>query len=86
MKKRNATGKKSLLAAASLVGALIAPTAATCADSELTVAEAKAIAKEAFLWGMHPVAIYHLRYNFVQNDKSPRLVGVNRLSWDRSPM
>ena len=86
MKKRNATGKKSLLAAASLVGALIAPTAATCADSELTVAEAKAIAKEAFLWGMHPFAIYHLRYNFVQNEKNPRLVGINRMVWNRPPI
>ena len=25
--------------------------------------DARAVAKEAFLWGMHPVAIYHLRYN-----------------------
>ena len=35
--------------------------AATSADEKLTPAEAKEIAKEAFLWGMHPVAIYQLR-------------------------
>ncbi len=53
--------------------------------SKLTPTEARSMAKEAFLWGMHPVAIYHLRYNFAQNEKSPRFVGINRLSWDRKP-
>ena len=52
---------------------------------ELTAAETRAIAKEAFLWGMHSVAIYHLRYNQTQNEKSPRFSGVNRLSWYRTP-
>jgi hypothetical protein len=60
--------------------------AATSADEKLTPAEAKEIAKEAFLWGMHPVAIYHLRYNYAQNEKSPINVGINRLGWDRTPM
>ena len=49
----------------------------------LSPQEARAIAKEVFLWGMHPVAIYHLRYIHVQNDKSPAYVGVGRLSWER---
>ena len=53
--------------------------------AKLTPAEARSIAKEVFLWGMHPVAMYHLRYNFAQNEKSPRYVGINRLSWDRQP-
>jgi hypothetical protein len=53
---------------------------------QVTAAEARAIAKEAFLWGMHPVAIYHLRYNQAQNEKSPRFSGINRLSWYRKPM
>ena len=57
--------------------------AATSADEKLTTAEAKEIAKEAFLWGMHPVAIYHLRYNFAQNELNPRAAGINRLSWFR---
>jgi hypothetical protein len=52
----------------------------------LTPTEARSIAKEMFLWGMHPVAIYHLCYNYAQNEKSPRYVGINSLSWDRKPM
>jgi hypothetical protein len=60
--------------------------AATGADEKLTPAEAKEIAKEAFLWGMHPVAIYHLRFNFAQNELNPRAAGINRLSWFREPM
>lgn len=55
-------------------------------QKQLTAAEARAIAKEAFLWGMHPVAIYHLRYNQAQNEKRPRFTGANRLSWYRKPM
>lgn len=51
---------------------------------QLTAAETRVIAKEAFLWGMHPVAICHLRYNQAQNEKSPRFIGINRLSWRRS--
>jgi hypothetical protein len=46
--------------------------------------EARAIAKEVFLWGMHPVAIYHLRYNHVQNERSPYYVGLGRLRWERA--
>jgi hypothetical protein len=53
---------------------------------QVTTDEARAIAKEAFLWGMHPVAIYHVRYNQVQNEKSPRFTGINRLSWYRKPL
>jgi hypothetical protein len=50
--------KTNLIHAASFVAVLLAPLAATSADEQLTPAEAKEIAKEAFLWGMHPVAIY----------------------------
>jgi hypothetical protein len=53
---------------------------------QLTTAEARAIAREAFLWGMHPVAIYHLRYNQAQNERSPRFTGINRLYWYRKPL
>jgi hypothetical protein len=52
----------------------------------MTPDEARDIAKEAFLWGMHPVGIYHLRYNFTQNELNPRAAGINRLSWFRRPM
>ncbi|MBX3436071.1 MAG: DUF1254 domain-containing protein [Planctomycetaceae bacterium] len=68
-----------------LVG-LVCGRAAAQENKPLTLAEAKAIGKEAFLWGMHPVAIYHLRYNTAQNEKSPRFGGVNRMHWDRKPM
>ena len=54
--------------------------------NNLTPEEARSIAKEAFLWGMHPVGIYHLRYNYAQNEKSPRYGGINRVSWERTPM
>ena len=59
---------------------------ATGAPAALTADEAKAIAKEVFYWGMHPISLYHLRYNYVQNEQSPRFVGLNRLSWERKPM
>ncbi len=58
----------------------------TSADEKLTPAEAKEIAREAFLWGMHPVAIYHLRFNFAQNELNPHAAGINRLSWNRTPL
>jgi hypothetical protein len=56
------------------------------AADPLTPAEARTIAKEAFLWGMHPIAIYHLRFNQAQHEQSPKFVGVNRLSWYRQPI
>lgn len=52
----------------------------------VTPEEAKNIAKEAYLWGIHPVAIYHFRYTYAQNEKSTRYAGVNRIQWDRKPM
>lgn len=52
----------------------------------LTTEEARAIGKEVFLWGMHPVAIYHLRYIHAQNEASRRYVGVNRLLIERKPI
>src|SRR5262245_53801843 len=55
-------------------------------ESDITPAEAREIAKEVFLWGMHPVAIYHLRYNRTKNKKDPKHADVNRLHWDRKPI
>ena len=78
--------KTTLIHAALFVAVLLTPLAATGADEKLTPAEAKEIAKEAFLWGMHPVAIYHLRFNFAQNELNPRAAGINRLRWDRTPL
>jgi len=79
-----------------LTGAVIAPTLtfggfipkpaqANPATAPLTPKEARAIAREVFLWGMHPVALYHLRYIHAQNPKSPRFVGLNRFKWSRQP-
>ena len=62
------------------------PAPKTERQSELSSEEARSIAKEAFLWGMHPVAIYHLRYNYSQNDLSPIKVGLNRIAWFRKPL
>lgn len=75
-----------LVAAAFLLGVFLASTAAIAADETLTAAEARQIGKEVFFWGMHPVGIYHLRYNFAQNELNPRAAGINRLSWFRTPM
>ena len=55
--------KTTLIWAAWFVAVLLAPPAATGPDGKLTPAEAKEIAREAFLWGMPPVAIYHLVYS-----------------------
>src|SRR5262245_6214545 len=73
------------LTAASLLPPTLQSAVAQTA-SPLTSDEARAIAKEAFFWGMHPVAIYHLRYNTAQNEQSPKYVGINRLTWDRKPL
>ncbi len=54
------------------------------ASSQISPDEARAIAKEVFLWGMHPIAIYHMRYNYVQNEKSPYYAGLGRLRWERA--
>ncbi|MNO59083.1 hypothetical protein D3C76_496630 [compost metagenome] len=77
----------SLLASLATAAALAYTTVAPAAEPKpaVTPEEARAIAHEAFLWGMHPVAIYHLRYIHAQNEKSPRFVGVNRLKWSRAP-
>jgi hypothetical protein len=80
----------TLLAAASAtpllgISAYKASADAKPADLPLTPEQAREIAREAFLWGMHPVAIYHFRYNLVQNEQNPRYVGLNRLRLARAP-
>src|SRR5262245_33760527 len=57
------------LAAPAVLPALTAVTENSSAqtNSPLSPDEARAIAKEVFFWGMHSVALYHLRYNTVQN-------------------
>lgn len=76
---------------AALMGAATAPSLAVGVTSaaaqtslQLSPDQARAIAKEIFLWGMHPVAIYHMRYNHAQNEKRPSYVGLGRLKWERA--
>jgi hypothetical protein len=85
------TTRRSVLASSSLLGFAAAERsypalAQQTSPGVQTPGALKAIDKDAFLWGMHPVAIYHLRYNQAQNEKSPEYVGINRLRWCRKPM
>jgi hypothetical protein len=84
--RRETINSFAIAATASAATFAFIPPAAAQRSESLTPDEARAIAKEAFFWGMHPVSIYHLRYNTVQNDKSPGFVGVNRLRWFRKPL
>ena len=81
-----ACARAMLSVAAVLLFAGCGPARDSVSSANLTPDEARSLAKEAFLWGAHPVGIYHLRYNYVQNEQSTRYVGINRLGWDRSPM
>jgi hypothetical protein len=81
------TRRASLFGSAAIAAAAVTNGSQALADNRLlTSDEARVIAKEAFLWGMHPVAIYHQRYNTAQNEQSPKFVGLNRLSWYRKPI
>ncbi|SNT40317.1 DUF1254 domain-containing protein [Tropicimonas sediminicola] len=73
------------LTAAAVVGARPEGAQAQAAQ-DLTTDEAREIGREVFLWGMHPVALYHLRYNFAQNEQNPLNYGINRLNWNRTPL
>ena len=84
--RRETINSFAIAAAASAAPfAFISPAAAQ-PNASLSPDDARAIAKEVFLWGMHPVAIYHLRYNQGQNEQSPKFTGINRLSWYRKPI
>ncbi len=72
-----------LTGAGMVLAATVSSPVSAEASETLSVPEARAIAKEVFLWGMHPVAIYLLRYNSVQNETNPQLIGLNRMGWRR---
>src|SRR5262245_53594824 len=61
--RRQAFGALAVAATAPAVPLALTQHAVAQASAPLSPEEARAIAKEVFLWGMHPVAIYHLRYN-----------------------
>src|SRR5262245_9081271 len=77
--------RETLLMSAAAAAATASPAFAQTGAS-LSPEEARSIAKEALLWGMHPVAIYHLWYNQAQNQQNPRYTGINRLNWLRKPL
>jgi hypothetical protein len=84
--RRETINSLAIAATASAGAFAFVPRAPAQPSAALSPGEARAIAKEAFLWGMHPVAIYHLRFNQAQNERSPRYTGSNRLHWDRKPL
>jgi hypothetical protein len=54
--------------------------------AKLTPAEAKAIAQEAYVYGLQQVVFYETRYGYTQLESSPQYVGINRLWWLRKPI
>lgn len=55
------------------------------AIAQLTEDELRALTKDAFFWGMHPAAMYELRYALTQLKGGPSYVGDGRMRWDRRP-
>lgn len=55
------------------------------AIARLSDDELHALTKDAFFWGMHPVAFYELRYVLTQLKSSHNYVGEGRMHWDRRP-
>lgn len=53
--------------------------------ARLTDNELRALTKDAFFWGMHPVAVYELRYVLTQLKGGPGYAGDGRMHWDRRP-
>ena len=53
--------------------------------ARLTEDELRALSKDAFFWGMHPAAMYEMRYFLTQMKRSPSYVGDGRMHWDRRP-
>jgi len=58
----------------------------TKSPAKLTPAEAKAIAQEAYVYGLQQVVFYGMRYGYTQLESSPQYVGINRLWWLRQPI
>jgi hypothetical protein len=55
-------------------------------QAKLTATEAKAIAQEAYIYGLQQVVFYEMRYGYTQLKSSPHYVGTNRLWWLRKPI
>ncbi|WP_136806765.1 DUF1254 domain-containing protein [Desulfosediminicola flagellatus] len=65
----------ALIASTFLVGALLGHTVATAAENTLTAAEAKVIAKQAYLYGFPMVMNYKTMWNYTIDSKSPDYKG-----------
>lgn len=61
-------------------------TAGDPVTDRVTAGQAKEIARQAFFWGFHPVAYYHMRFRASQDESSPFYVGKNRFYWSRKPL
>jgi hypothetical protein len=53
--------------------------------ARLTDDELRALTKDAFFWGMHPAAMYEMRYFLTQLKDGPSYAGDGRMHWDRRP-
>jgi hypothetical protein len=58
-------------------------TQAQAMDGALTPDEVRAIAQEAYAWGMGPAAQYESRYRVTQLESARGYAGKNRISWNR---
>jgi hypothetical protein len=57
--------------------ALTASQQKTKMQAKLTPAEAKAIAQEAYIYGLQQVVFYGMRYGYTQLESSPQYAGIN---------
>jgi len=55
-------------------------------DPSLKPEEIKAIANDAFFWGMTPAWAYEMRYLYTQLESARAYVGNNRVGWNRKRM
>ena len=53
---------------------------------KLSNKELQELSKSIFLWGIHPIAVYHYRYNLAQKESSKYYAGINRMAWSKSPI
>jgi hypothetical protein len=58
-------------------------TQAQAMDGALTPDEVRAIAQEAYAWGIGPAALYELRYRVTQLESARGYAGKNRIGWNR---
>jgi len=55
-------------------------------EKDLSAAEIKALATEAYIYGLQQVVFYETRYGYTQLETAPSYVGVNNFWWLREPI